>query len=471
MERTIFRFVAATIYASLQKMLQRYGNRCKKCCNDTAIVANNASSIYDISWKKQPMDKKENKALEYKEIVDKSYLKTVSAYANFNDGIIVFGVTDEGTTKGVENPNEECLNIKNQINDSIKPKPDFSLKVNDDSTISLKVYKGQATPYRYNGKCYKRNDSSTIEVDPQTENRLVLEGNNLSFEELKAKDQNCVFSILSEHLKKAINIDNFNTDTLKSLNLLGKEGYNNAASLLADNNHFPGIDIVVFGSSINEIKKRHTLSNVSVLKQYLDAIKIFEDQYIVERIDGGFREKCELIPFEAFREVIANAIIHRAYDVSPNSKVEMYSDKIVISSPGGLMPMMDLTAFLAGRYSCLRNPILANVFHRLNIVEMFATGIKRINESYIGSATRPIYDVSDSCVSITLPVKKEIELSKNEKIALKCIEMNREYTRGELENSTGLKKDTLIRTLNSLVSKNLLAKSGGAMNITYRRSR
>lgn len=413
------------------------------------------------------MAQRETKNIEYKETTTKTYLKTVSAFANFNDGVIIFGITDDGVIKGIANPNEECLKIENQINDSIRPKPDYNLKINDDKTITLKVKKGLQTPYRYNGKCYKRNDSATIEVDSITENRLVLEGMNLSFEELVSKDQNCTFSILGESLKKTINLENFNDDTLKSLNLLNKNGYNNAASLLSDKNAFPGIDIVIFGSNINEIRKRYIFSNISLLKQYFEVIKIFEEQYVIERIEGGFRKKYEIIPFEAFREAIANAIIHRTYDIQVNTKVEMYNDKIIVSSPGGLMPEMNLSAFLNGKYSYLRNPILANVFHRLDIVEIFATGIKRINESYNEYELKPIFDVTDSYISITLPTKKEIELTTNEKKVLTFMNTSREYTRAELEDITCLKKDTLIRTLNSLLSKNLLIKSGKTSSIVY----
>lgn len=411
---------------------------------------------------------RKTKDLEYKETISKSYLKTVSAFANFNDGTIIFGISNDGSVVGIKNPIEECLNIENQINDSIKPKPNYSLKLNEDNTITLKVYKGLETPYRYNGKCYKRNDSSTIEVDTITENRLVLEGMNISFEELPSKNQECTFDILGKNLKEAIGLKSFNEDTLKSLNLYGKKGYNNAASLLSDINNFPGLDIVIFGSDINQIKKRITLSNVSLLKQYYEALKIFEDEYIIDRIDGGFRKKYELIPYEAYREAIANAIIHRTYDIQFNTKVEMYFDKIVVSSPGGLMPEMDFNAFINGRYSYLRNPIIANIFHRLDIVEIFATGIRRINESYDDFEINPIFDVTESYISMTLPIKKEIDLSSNEKIVFENINNNnKEYQRVELENLTGLKKDTLIRILNSLINKGLIIKKGNGTNISY----
>lgn len=90
------------------------------------------------------------------------------------------------------------------------------------------------------------------------------------------------------------------------------------------------------------------------------------------------------------------------------------------------------------------------------------TGIKHINESYSSFEIKPTFDVTDSYISITLSVKKDIELSNNEEIVFQVISNNREYTRIELENLTGLKKDTLIRTLNSLISKSLVLNSGSA---------
>lgn len=151
------------------------------------------------------------------------------------------------------------------------------------------------------------------------------------------------------------------------------------------------------------------------MKQYFDTIKIFEEEYIIDKIEGGFRKRYELIPFEAFRETVANAIIHRSYDISSNTKIEIYTDKITVSSPGGLMPEINLSAFLNGRFSYLRNPIIANVFYRLNIVEIFATRIKHINESYKEYEIKSYFDVSNSYIAITLPIKKEIKLTNHKK--------------------------------------------------------
>lgn len=411
---------------------------------------------------------KENKKLEYKEIISKTYLKTVSAFANYNDGEIVFGVTDDYKVIGIKDPNEECLNIENQINDSIKPRPEYTLKINDDKTISLYVKQGKSTPYKYNGKAYKRNDSSTVEVDEIEEKRLILLGMNISFEEINIDEENLEFSYLSENLIKAMDLSSFNLDTLKSLNLYNsKFGYNNAAMLLADSNNFPGLDIAVFGNSINIFKRRISFAGESILKQYYDVLELFRSEYIVEKIEDGFRQKIELVPFDAFREAVANALVHRTWDIKANTKIEMHPDKIIISSPGGLVADMSKEDYINGNYSYLRNPIIANVFRRLNIIEAFATGIKRINDAYKDAIVKPIYDVTSSAISVTLPLIDQVNLSFNEKKVYDAMKQNYSYSRLEIEEISGFAKDTLIRILNTLVEKGIVEKSGKARATIY----
>ncbi len=66
--------------------------------------------------------------LEFKEEVSKTFLKTVSAYANYNDGDIIFGLDDDANVVGVkESPKEEALRIENMINDSLSPVPYFEM--------------------------------------------------------------------------------------------------------------------------------------------------------------------------------------------------------------------------------------------------------------------------------------------------------------------------------------------------------
>ena len=123
--------------------------------------------------------------------------------------------------------------------------------------------------------------------------------------------------------------------------------------------------------------------------------------------------------------------------------------------------------YINGNYSYLRNPIIANVFRRLNIIEAFATGIKRINEAYKDAIVKPIYDVTSSAISVTLPIIDQASLSLNEKKVYDAMKQNYSYSRLELEEISGFAKDTLIRVLNSLVEKGVVEKSGKARATMY----
>ena len=162
---------------------------------------------------------RETRILEFKETITNTFLKTVSAFSNYNGGTILFGVDDNGNVKGLPDVKQACLDIENKINDSISPQPNYTLEIqNNDQTIKLTVKSGFQKPYLYKSKAYKRNDTATIEVDTLEFSRLVLDGKNISFEELPCKDQELSFKILQCKLKENIYIETFNQDILKTYN-------------------------------------------------------------------------------------------------------------------------------------------------------------------------------------------------------------------------------------------------------------
>ena len=141
---------------------------------------------------------RETRTIEFKETITNTFLKTVSAFSNYNGGEIYFGIDDNGNVKGIADVKQSCLHIENKINDSISPQPDYTLEIQKDSTIKLTVKSGIHKPYLYKSKAYKRNDTATIEVDTLEFSRLILEGKNIRFEELPYNNQKLTFEVLSE---------------------------------------------------------------------------------------------------------------------------------------------------------------------------------------------------------------------------------------------------------------------------------
>lgn len=224
-------------------------------------------------------------------------------------------------------------------------------------------------------------------------------------------------------------IEQLTRDILKTLELYSDQnGFNNAAALLADNNHFKGIDIIRFGDSIDEIMERKSVDK---------------------------------IPEKAFREAVANALVHRMWDIPASIKISMYPDKIEISSPGGLPAGLSEDEYLNGQISLLRNPIIGNVFFRLKYIEKFGTGIMRINYAYKNILVKPEYRIFSNLIRIILPViKSDYKLNEAEKRLINILTDSGSMTRNEVEKAAEMEKSKTIRILNGLIDKNIIQKKG-----------
>ena len=413
---------------------------------------------------------KETRQLEFKSDISNTFLKTVSSFANYDGGQILFGVGDTGEIIGLKDPAETCLAIENKINDSIRPQPQYELSVNEkDKTVTLTVEAGPAKPYTYKSKAYRRNDTATIEVDELELSRLILQGRNIYYEELPADTQELSFLELERRAKQEIGIKSLNKDILKTLNLYHDgEGYNHAAELLADHNHFSGIDVARFGEDISIILKRAALEKESILSELEKAVELYRDYYQYEEIRGMDRVKVEKIPEEAFRETIANALIHRTWDVNAQIRVLMFEDRIEVSSPGGLPAGLSEEEYLKGNISMLRNPILGNVFYRLHIVEILGTGIIRIKEAYKESQKKPVFEVFENSIKVTLPVISSINLNADEAVVYDVLRKNYPKSISEIMEEVPFGKSKTAALLKRMVENHYVTIVGSGRGTKYK---
>lgn len=412
---------------------------------------------------------KENKNLEYKEKITNTFLKTVSAYANYGDGVIKFGITDEGELIGIENTEAVCLDIENKINDSLSPVPDYDLEIDSKTNvITLKVMEGQFKPYYYKSKAYKRNDTATIEVDRVELSRLILEGENRSFDEVEISDDLFSFNVLEKKCKEILGITSINSDILRTFGLVNKNGkYSKAGNLLADENNFKGIDCARFGDSIDIILDREKFEGCSILKMYDDAVNLYRKYYQYDEIKSAVRTTIELIPEKAFRETIANALVHRSWDVDVSIRIAMYEDKIEVYTPGGLPSGINQDEYLNGQISVLRNPIIAGVFYRLNIIESFGTGIQRIQAAYCNSNVKPSHVFSENAIKVVLPVISSSDaLEGAEKIVYKVLTKFGKSS-SQIAEEVGYGKNKTIKILAELEQKGYVLKIGNGRGTKY----
>lgn len=291
----------------------------------------------------------------------------------------------------------------------------------------------------------------------------------INYESLQSNNQELTFHYLENRLKEHLHIETFNQDILILLNLFSKkEGYNNAANILSDTNSFPGIDIAVFGNSIDIIKKRITLQNSSILEIYDRVIEIYRDYYQYEKIDGSYRKKIQIIPEKAFRESVANAIIHRAWDLPSSIRIAMFENKIEITSPGGLMSGITKDEYISGKISLLRNPILSNIFFRLDIVEIFGTGILRIMQAYENSLKKPIFNVNANTIQIVLPVYGiDYNLENDEKLLYEVLNNAMPLSISDILNHVPYSRSKAKVLLKKLVNEGIVKVVGTGKGTKY----
>ncbi len=309
-----------------------------------------------------------------------------------------------------------------------------------------------------------------MEVDRFEYGRLTLEGSNVTFDALTSARQNLGFHTLEHKCVEHLGISELTPDIMRTLRLLGKDGYTNAAAILADKNDFPGIDCVRFGDTEDVILDREVATNVSAIEQVDRAVAMFARYYRYERIEGMERVQTDRIPLEAFREAVANTLVHRTWDVRANVQIALYDDRVVVTSPGSLPSGLTTEQYLYGQISVLRNPIVAEAFLKLDYIEKFGTGIARIRRAYRDSINQPIFDVRGGMVAVTLPVTDAFEGSEEEVQVLKALSGGRIMSRSEIEKQTGLSRMRTLAALESLLERNAIVRQGTGRATKYERS-
>ena len=214
------------------------------------------------------------------------------------------------------------------------------------------------------------------------------------------------------------------------------------------------------------------------LFQQLDEAFFFIDRY--NRIRGEIRGLDRIdtrdYPPEAVREALLNAIVHREYSFSASTLISIFDDRIEFVTVGGLLKGFSLSDIMLG-VSALRNPNLANVFFRLNLIEAHGTGMLKIQESYSTCEAKPGIELSDNAFRITLPnVNFPVSsggktvvrpLSEREKQVLALFDHTGPITRKDVEQAVGVSLATAIILLREMLEKNLIMITGNGKNLRY----
>ena len=322
----------------------------------------------------------------------KSWLKSVSAFANGQGGSLFFGIDDNGGIIGLDDVQHVSQSISTRIRDLMDPLPDVELiphEVEGKKILQVKVSSGHYTPYYYIGDgqrmAFIRVGDESLPATAEQMVRLVLKGSNKTYDSLITdyKEEDNTFIILANTFKTRTNQE-WNKKFLLSFGLITNTGVlTNAGALFADDcplwqsrlycTRWDGNDK---SDAINDAE--FTGNILLLLREAMNFVKS-NTKKGWEKLPDGRKNKPEYAE-RAVLEAMVNHFIHRDYTVMGGEvHLDIYDDRLTVTSPGGmyngsLIQDLDIAEVSSER----RNPILANVMAQLDYMEKRGSGLTRI---------------------------------------------------------------------------------------------
>ena len=378
----------------------------------------------------------ESTNLDYKAQLEikkpKSWLKSVSAFANTGGGHILFGVTDDThQAVGLEEGQQAASKISELIAAKITPAPRYWISELEADTegricIDLFVANGPAYPYYYSQdrsrEVYVRHGDRSELASSNELNNLILKGQNKTFDSLPShyKLSDVSFTLLNATYKKETGDELIFPRDLVSMGLLTESSQvTNGGLLLCDQGFLKQSKIVCTrwkgcekGSIDRDPLDDQEFSEASLISLLTNAEAFVRNNSKSPwTIRGMHREEHSDYPFRAVREVLVNAMIHRDYQiVGTEIHIDMFDDRMEISSPGGMLNgsrIQDLD--LRHVPSMRRNEIISDLFGRLHFMERRGSGIGRILNSYGKTSILPQFSSNEFFFLVILPNRSAID--------------------------------------------------------------
>lgn len=435
---------------------------------------------------------RETEIVELKSIVMDDIKKEIIAFANCDGGTVYVGVADDGKVLGVENADECALQISNMVRDAVKPDVTMfihyeTLECDGKAVVAVNIQRGTNRPYYLAKKglrpegVYVRQGYSSVPATDTAIRQMIKETDGDSFENMRSINQALTFEATKKEFEKRNVV--FGQPQMQTLKIVSADGIYTNLGLLLSEQCLHTIKAAVFeGINQNVFKDRREFSGS--LMQQLNDVYDYIDFH--NQTHATFRKLLRIdtrdYPEVAVREALLNTLVHRDYSFRASTLISIYDDRIEFVSIGGLLPGLELDDLMMGVSVC-RNPHLANVFYRLQLIEAYGTGMKKIMGAYANALVQPKIKTTNNAFKIILPnvnftpkaaeVHKDFEkaadlaLDSNEEKVLQFLREHRMITRKETQTLLEVSQSTAGRILKAMVDSGLIKQIGGSRTTRY----
>ena len=418
----------------------------------------------------------------------KSWLKSVSAFANGLGGSLFFGIDNDGHVKGLDDLQHVCETISSKIRDYMDPLPEVEMIPHDIDglhILQLKVNAGHYTPYYYIGDgqriTFVRVGDKSIPATAEQMVRLVLKGSNKTFDSLhsdyKAEDHS--FTILANTFKDRTKQE-WDKKFLLSFGLVNSSGnLTNAGALFADD--CPLWQSRLYCTLWDGNEKSDAINDAEftgnilmLLREAMNFVKS-NTKKGWEKLPDRRKNKPEYAE-RAVLEAMVNHFIHRDYTVIGGEvHLDIYDNRLTVTSPGGMYNGMLIQELdIADVSSERRNPILANVMAQLDYMEKRGSGLTRIcNETKALDGYRdelkPVFKSTPTQFQTTIFASSdssnvgdvsETKLTERQQKILNLIKKSPTITGKQMSKTLSVSQRTIERDISSLRKIGILKREG-----------
>jgi len=432
----------------------------------------------------------ENTTVEFKEEINESVFKTISAFANKEGGIIYIGISDKKGIKGFEYTNSMLGDLTNKIVNLLGIHPQIDcIKVNKKDVLQIKVKKS-TLPVSYKGKYYTRVGNTTREMQGEELRSFFIKGTNwdgltgnYNLDEIDPETVRKFIRMASRNgrLKTADENEEIKT-ILKKLKLIINGKLTNAAIMLFGKNpqkYFINALVRVgrFKDEITIIGDRRIEGNLfKQIEEAEEAIKNFINVRYEITGEQLIRKNIWDYPLEAIREALLNAVIHRDYfKYNVQTQIKIFNDWIWFFNIGGLPEGITLEQLKTTHPSVARNPLIVHTFYLAGLIEEYGSGIGRIMDS-LKEANLPEPEFKEEFAGFSLYLRKdyyteerlkEMGLNERQIKAVMYVKEKGKITNNEYQEINGVIKKTASRDLGVLTDKRILEKVGSTGKGTH----
>jgi ATP-dependent DNA helicase RecG len=416
----------------------------------------------------------------------KSITEEVCAFANASGGVVLIGVDDKNSIKGITLDNAKRSALQNSLKE-ISPalQCDFYIvEVEGKSVAVIEVPSGLNKPYVLSGAIFIRQGPNSQKLTTVEEMRSFFQQTNrIYFDESPCIDIDVNTDLDLENIEvfrtyAGLHNSISNKQVFENLKLFTKEGYlkNGAVLFFANEPEQYFEKAVIRCVAFSGTDKRY-IADDKVMKGPL--YKQFEESMLWLRsklairydIEGeGAKPRKEIweIPETVFKEAIINSLAHRDYyDKGGRITIELFADRVEISNPGGLVSAITPSEF--GKRSLSRNPLIFGLFERMRMVEQIGSGINRMIDLMRTEKLTPPEFSTDGIFTVTLRrpfdfdkwVNKWVnKLTAKQILVLDAIHKNPKIKKVKLQELTAFSSTALDNNLVILKTEKLLKREG-----------